>query len=172
MIYVTHDQTEAMTLADRIVVLDRGRIAQVGSPLELYNHPANKFVAAFIGSPGMNFLPAKLERVEGAAARVVLPGGGEAVARLRAGRAEEQMELGVRPEHLTITPAGDAGAALNGRVAIVEHLGNVTLVHVDTPAGQLVVEGEGNLALAPGAEIGLAIDDAEAHLFNGEGEAL
>ena len=76
MIYVTHDQTEAMTLADKIVVLDRGRIAQVGSPLELYNHPANKFVAAFIGSPSMNFFSVGLDAIEGGAATVALPGGG------------------------------------------------------------------------------------------------
>jgi ABC-type sugar transport system ATPase subunit len=75
MIYVTHDQTEAMTLADKIVVLDGGRVAQVGAPLELYNHPANKFVAAFIGSPSMNFFSVGVASVEGGAATVALPGG-------------------------------------------------------------------------------------------------
>ena len=78
MIYVTHDQVEAMTLADRIVVLDRGAIAQVGSPLELYNQPANKFVAAFIGSPGMNFFSGEARGDDDGAANVVLPGGGTA----------------------------------------------------------------------------------------------
>ena len=75
MIYVTHDQTEAMTLADKIVVLDKGRISQVGSPLDLYNHPANKFVAAFIGSPSMNFFGAEIAAAEEGVASVVLPGG-------------------------------------------------------------------------------------------------
>ena len=172
MIYVTHDQTEAMTLADRIVVLDRGRIAQVGSPLELYNRPANKFVAAFIGSPGMNFLRVTLVGVEGATARVSLAGGGATQARVRAGRAEGEVELGVRPEHLSITAAADARAATRGRVVVVEHLGNATLVHVDTQAGQVVVEGEGNLALAPGAEVGLAFNEAETHLFDTAGDVL
>lgn len=172
MIYVTHDQTEAMTLADRIVVLDRGRIAQVGSPLELYNRPANKFVAAFLGSPGMNFFPVKLERAEGDGARVALPGGGVARARLRSGAAGGEIELGVRPEHLNLLPADDPSAALRGAVAIVEHLGNATLVHVETPAGLLVVEGEGNLAILPGAQVGLGLNEAETHLFGADGAAL
>ena len=172
MIYVTHDQTEAMTLADRIVVLDRGRIAQVGSPLELYNRPANKFVAAFIGSPGMNFFPVKLERAEGDGARVALPGGGAARARLRSVAIGGEIELGVRPEHLSLLPADDPSAALRGAVAIVEHLGNATLVHVETPAGLLVVEGEGNLAILPGAQVGLGLNEAETHLFGADGAAL
>jgi multiple sugar transport system ATP-binding protein len=172
MIYVTHDQTEAMTLADRIVVLDKGYIAQVGSPLELYNMPANKFVAAFIGSPGMNFFGVKLDGVEGGTARVTLPGGGSALARVRSGRAEGEVELGIRPEHLTIMSAGDGSAVLKGKVAIVEHLGNATLAHVDTPAGQLVIEGEGNLAISAGAEVGLALNEAETHLFGADGAAL
>ena len=172
MIYVTHDQTEAMTLADQIVVLDKGHIAQVGSPLELYNRPANKFVAAFIGSPGMNFFPVTLERVEGDRAHVNLPGGGAALARLRFGRAEGRLELGVRPEHLTIVSNEAPGAALKGKVAIVEHLGNATLVHVDTAAGQLVIEGEGNLAIVAGADVGLTLNEAETHLFGADGAAL
>src|SRR5271169_4405523 len=98
MIYVTHDQTEAMTLADQIVVLDRGTISQIGSPLELYNHPANKFVAAFIGSPGMNFFGADIAAAIDGVAKVALPGGRMARARIRKGvKAEGPVELGVRP---------------------------------------------------------------------------
>ena len=170
MIYVTHDQIEAMTLADRIVVLDRGRIAQVGSPLELYNRPTNKFVAAFIGSPAMNFLPAKVEGNENGEARLSLPGGGTALARLRGGRAEGDCELGVRPQHLSLTEAAEA--PLRGVVAIVEHLGNATLVHVDTQAGLLVIEGDGLLKIEPGAKVRLAINESETHLFGGDGELL
>jgi ABC-type sugar transport system ATPase subunit len=172
MIYVTHDQIEAMTLADRIVVLDRGNIAQVGSPLELYNHPANKFVAAFIGSPGMNFFEVKLDRVEADVAQVVAPGGGATRARLRAGAADGPLELGVRPEHLLILPLERADAPLKGKIAIVERLGNATLVHVDTPAGLLVVEAKGDLAAAPGDEVGLALDATQTHLFGADGAAL
>ena len=103
MIYVTHDQTEAMTLADRIVVLDKGTISQVGSPLELYNAPANKFVASFIGSPSMNFFGVDVAGVEGRRATVALPGG--RTARVRVGGASADagaVELGVRPEHLSV----------------------------------------------------------------------
>ena len=103
MIYVTHDQTEAMTLADKIVVLDKGRISQVGSPLELYNRPANKFVAAFIGSPSMNFFAVEIAGDRTAARRrVALPGGRTARVGVsaKAARPTGPAELGVRPEHL------------------------------------------------------------------------
>ena len=103
MIYVTHDQTEAMTLADRIVVLDKGTISQVGSPLDLYNAPANKFVASFIGSPSMNVFSVEVTSVEGRRAAVALPGGRTARVRVGAPPADAgEVELGVRPEHLSI----------------------------------------------------------------------
>ena len=174
MIYVTHDQTEAMTLADKIVVLDRGRVAQVGSPLELYNRPANKFVAAFIGSPSMNFLPVGLTAVEGGIATVALPGG--RTARVRVGgapaKAVATAELGVRPEHLSLVVADDANAALRGEVAIVEHLGNLTLLYVDTPAGQVIVEGPGNVSVRSGDTVGLSLREANARLFGADGASL
>ena len=149
-----------MTLADRIVVLDKGQIAQVGSPLELYNAPANKFVASFIGSPAMNFVNVRVESREGEAAVVTLPGGGRARVRMRSGRAEGEAELGVRPEHLSIVGANDAAAAFKGVVVIVERLGNATILYVDTPAGSLIVEAKGNLAITSGAEVGIALDEA------------
>ena len=145
MIYVTHDQTEAMTLADRIVVLDKGTISQVGSPLDLYNAPANKFVASFIGSPSMNFFRVDVAAIDGRTASVVLPGGRTAEIGIAAGAGAGSAELGVRPEHLTIVDPKDPAAAFAGAVAIIEHLGNSTILYVDTPAGQLIVEGEGNL---------------------------
>jgi multiple sugar transport system ATP-binding protein len=173
MIYVTHDQTEAMTLADKIVVLDKGAISQIGSPLDLYNHPANKFVAAFIGSPSMNFFGAEIAGVHDGVANVALPGGRAARASARNGaRPEGPVELGVRPEHLALTSADDPHAAFAGSVAIVERLGNATIVYVDTPAGPLIMQGEGNLAVKPGETIGLILGEANVHLFGASGEAV
>jgi ABC-type sugar transport system ATPase subunit len=173
MIYVTHDQTEAMTLADKIVVLDKGVISQVGSPLELYNRPANKFVAAFIGSPGMNFFPVDVAGVRVRAATVVLPGGRKAEIGVKNGATDARSaELGVRPEHLTLVDPADPAAAFVGSIALVEHLGNSTLLYVDTPAGQLIVEGEGNLAARTGASIGLRLEESQAHLFGVNGAVL
>ena len=173
MIYVTHDQTEAMTLADRIVVLDKGTISQVGSPLDLYNAPANKFVASFIGSPSMNVFSVEVTSVEGRRAAVALPGGRTARVRVGASPADAgEVELGVRPEHLSIVDTQHARAALNGVVAIVERLGNSTLLYVDTPAGQVIVEGEGNVEARIGEPVGLTIDEAHAHLFGAAGATL
>jgi len=173
MIYVTHDQTEAMTLADKIVVLDKGMISQVGSPLELYNHPANKFVAAFIGSPSMNFFGVDVSSASGGAANVVLPGGRKARVRVRGkSGVDAPVELGVRPEHLSLVRPDDPAAALNGAIRIVEHLGNATLLYVDTPAGELIVQGEGNLAAKPGEAVGLTMSEDSVHLFGASGAAL
>jgi ABC-type sugar transport system ATPase subunit len=173
MIYVTHDQTEAMTLADMIVVLDKGRISQVGSPLELYNAPANKFVASFIGSPSMNFIKVRIASVNGQAASVVLPGGRDTMVRVGAdGAPGDSPELGVRPEHLTVVDAQDPTASFNGAVVIVERLGNSTLIYVDTPAGQLIVEGKGNLEVKAGEPVGLRVMESHAHLFSPTGSVL
>jgi ABC-type sugar transport system ATPase subunit len=173
MIYVTHDQTEAMTLADRIVVLDKGVISQVGSPLELYNHPANKFVAAFIGSPSMNFFGVDISSASGGAADVVLPGGRTARVRRRGTSAlAAPVEIGVRPEHLALVDPSDPASAFSGAVRIVEHLGNATLLYVDTPAGQLIVQGEGNLETKPGRPVGLTLSENHVHLFGASGATL
>jgi len=173
MIYVTHDQVEAMTLADKIVVLDKGRISQVGSPLELYNAPANKFVASFIGSPSMSFFKVALKGQNGVSAEVSLPGGKTAKIPVRGDAAREgEIELGVRPEHLQILSADDASASFSGKIAIVEPLGNTTILYVDTPAGQLVVEGEGDMRANSGDGIGLAVEAAQSHLFAEDGTAL
>ncbi len=173
MIYVTHDQIEAMTLADKIVVLDRGRISQVASPIELYNAPANKFVASFVGSPSMNFFPGALGGIAGRRASVTLPGGRVVEVALRSTPPDAgQIELGVRPEHLTLVAPGDLSASFAGAVAFVERLGSSTLLYVDTPAGRLIVEGDGNLGVKPGERVGLAVDAAQAHLFGADGAAL
>jgi ABC-type sugar transport system ATPase subunit len=173
MIYVTHDQTEAMTLADKIVVLDKGRISQVGTPLELYNSPANKFVASFIGSPSMNFFSVKVASLNGGTASVVLPGGRETNVRVRKeNAADEPIEFGVRPEHLAVVAPDDSIASFKGAVNIVEHLGNSTLLYVDTSAGQLIVEGKGNLDVKSGQPVGLRLDESNTHLFGPTGEVL
>jgi len=173
MIYVTHDQVEAMTLADRIVVLDRGVISQVGTPLELYNRPANKFVAAFIGSPAMNFFSAEVAGRDGDAVTLALPGGRRATVATRGGDVPAgAVEAGIRPEHLAPAAAGAPDAAFEGTVKIVEQLGNSTLLYVETAAGQLIVEGEGDLEARPGDSVSLVLDAARAHLFGADGKVI
>jgi ABC-type sugar transport system ATPase subunit len=173
MIYVTHDQVEAMTLADKIVVLEKGVISQVGSPLDLYNRPANKFVAAFIGSPSMNFLPVQVTGVDDGRATIALPGGRTKQVGLRNGASPSgSVELGVRPEHFRLVDPADPAGALVGAVSIVEHLGNATIVYVDTPAGSVIVQGDGALLAGPGQNVGLALNDAHTHLFGVSGAAL
>ena len=128
-VYVTHDQTEAMSMADRIVVMNGGRVQQVGTPETLYNHPANLFVAGFIGSPAMNLLalPCRSGEVEIGSQRYPLP---------PAWRGEQQAWLGVRPEHITDAPAPDM-LTLPGRVEQRELLGADYLIHLSTPVGPL-----------------------------------
>jgi multiple sugar transport system ATP-binding protein len=158
-----------MTVADKIVVLDKGEISQIGSPLELYNNPDNKFVASFIGSPAMNFLGAQVDSAQGKSASLSLPGGAKTSVTTRGGKlAAGAVELGIRPEHLSVLTNGDSAAALSGTVRIVEQLGNSTILYVDSPAGQLVIEGEGNLAAASGDNIGIGIDSKRAHLFGAD----
>jgi len=168
MIYVTHDQVEAMTLADKVVVLDSGRISQVGAPLELYNRPANKFVASFIGSPAMNFLPAEVEASDGLAATVDLGQAGKIIiqTRQRADMAPTgPMELGIRPEHLTICNVDDTNSTLSGEAQLVERLGNGTTVYVNTGVGQLCIQTDSEASVQPGNKIGIALDASRAHLF-------
>ena len=143
MIYVTHDQVEAMTLADRIVVMNAGRIEQVGTPMELYRHPQNLFVAGFIGAPKMNFV-----------------GGAEAEARGAA-------TLGIRPEHLRVADGSDAWS---GTVAAVEHLGSDAFIYADAPGiGALTVRSGAETAVQAGDEIRLAPDPAMVHRFDKNG---
>jgi multiple sugar transport system ATP-binding protein len=150
MIYVTHDQVEAMTLADRIVVLEYGRIAQVGTPRELYERPANLFVAEFIGSPKMNVMP--------------LAGTGLA-------GPDGAVSLGIRPEHLTVTAPGDA--TIEATVDVLEYLGADTFVIVDAEsAGRLTVRSDGPTDLRPGERIGLKPSAADTHWFDADGLAL
>jgi multiple sugar transport system ATP-binding protein len=163
MIYVTHDQVEAMTMADKIVVLRSGVIEQAGAPLELYNNPRNLFVAGFIGSPKMNFLSAS---AEGSSVKVA--GSSLNLSRTVAGTTT----LGVRPEHITI--ADGSGIKLADiTVDLVENLGGQTVVYATTSDGQplnIVLEGQRKVEL--GSTVSAYIDPARLHLFNAEGSAI
>jgi ABC-type sugar transport system ATPase subunit len=175
MIYVTHDQVEAMTLADKIVVLDKGRIAQIGSPLALYNTPANKFVAAFIGSPAMNFLPATARPGDGKALLATLAGNASLTLQSHNGPATtnlDAIDIGIRPEHIRVVDPTDPRATIRGTATIVEQLGNTTYVYVDTPSGQIIVEADGSFQIASGTNIGLALDAARAHVFGPDGTVV
>jgi multiple sugar transport system ATP-binding protein len=153
MIYVTHDQTEAMTLADRIVVLDKGVIQQTGSPLELYERPANLFVAQFIGSPKMNVLPAAMTAAS-------LPG-----------IPRTATHIGIRPEDIIVSEP-DKGH-LNGRIDVVERLGSDTFAYVALSDGSLVtVRAPRDSSAAIGQQIGLSFQHERIHAFDDKGTAL
>ncbi len=170
MIFVTHDQTEAMTLASRIVVMNNRRIEQIGTPMEVYSRPASRFVAAFVGSPSMNFLP--VTAVTESDGMVVATSGGSVVPTDIAANAlpsRKGLTLGVRPDALKVVPSG---GSLNGAVELVERLGDRTLLHVRLGDGGLVVaEDIGKSMLEIGAPVSLAADRRETHLFDAEGVA-
>jgi ABC-type sugar transport system ATPase subunit len=170
MIYVTHDQVEAMTLADKIVVLDKGRISQQGSPLDLYNAPANRFVAGFIGSPAMNFISARAAAGKEGLSLVLQGGARVDVRRSQAAgfAAEREVELGIRPEHLAFADDGP----ISGRVSVVEHLGNTTFVYLESEAGPLIVEADQAARMHPGDGVRVAVDGARAHVFDETGQAV
>ncbi|BAB48350.1 ABC transporter ATP-binding protein [Mesorhizobium japonicum] len=160
-VYVTHDQIEAMTMADRIVVMHDGLIQQVGAPLDLYDRPANVFVAGFIGSPGMNFLPATVEK--GAKADAVLSDGQKL--RLPDGlplKDGDAITIGLRPEHIRLAEDG----ALQGEVVVVEPLGLSTQFYVTLANQQLCVFAMGRAGVKPGDIVRLAADPAALHLFD------
>ncbi|WP_026440200.1 ABC transporter ATP-binding protein [Acidocella facilis] len=168
MIYVTHDQIEAMTLADRIVVFNAGRIEQVGTPLELYHNPANLFVAGFIGSPKMNLIGAEVVQTDGSASMLKLEGGsGFAVpARLAPGA---KVTLGLRPEHIELAPEG----GLAGKVEVVEHLGNETIAYADIGAAQpLTVKLSSDAPVRLGETLHFALRGHAASLFDEQGQAI
>jgi multiple sugar transport system ATP-binding protein len=165
MIFVTHDQVEAMTLADRIVVLRRGVVEQVGTPLDLYNRPANLFVAGFIGSPRMNFLAGRIAAVEGPRARIMLDGGQSLMTELPGAPAPgTAITLGVRPEDLRGADPGQG--VLKGEVQIAEQLGGETFVYLALAGGKSVtVEIKGQARVQPGELMELAVEAGRYHLF-------
>jgi multiple sugar transport system ATP-binding protein len=169
MLFVTHDQVEAMTLADRIVVMNQGRIEQVAAPMALYDRPATRFVAGFVGSPAMNFIPVQRRADEAGAVVVALPGGSALRTRVAADcGAREGLSLGLRPEALT--PAADG--VLAGSVEIIERLGDRRYLHMQLPDGGLIV-ADGSLHAEPalGDTLRLRPDLSRAHLFDAAGLA-
>ena len=169
MIYVTHDQVEAMTLADRIVVLNAGVVQQVGTPLELYRRPANLFVAGFIGSPKMNFLTATVDQVEEGSAVFSLPEGDSLRAPVRrAVRKDEFLTLGIRPHDLALAQQGPLG----GRINLIERLGHETLLGISTLAGgDIRVVTGGNAEATIGEEVRLTANQDCIHVFGEDGAA-
>ena len=173
MVYVTHDQTEAMTLADRIVVMNQGEIAQVGRPLDLYYTPANLFVAGFIGSPAMNFFEGAVQgRTDGA---VILGGAAladfELPARGFRSEAGAPITLGVRPEHLRI--GSENGFRLEATVELVERLGEVSYAHTRARDGRAVVaELRGRDVPDIGDLVTLGAADQDLHVFDGKGRRV
>ena len=169
MVYVTHDQVEAMTLADRIVVLNGGRIEQIGRPVELYDRPCNLFVAGFIGSPAMNMLDVE-GRQDDTIFRLSLAGRPDTALTIPidGNPSAVPAKLGVRPEHLLISEA-DA-AMFTGRVDIVEHLGEVTLAYLKMPNEQsFIAKLDGTIALDKGELVHLRANTANLHLFDAHG---
>ncbi len=173
MVYVTHDQVEAMTLADRIVVLNAGVIEQVGTPMELYHAPANLFVARFIGSPAMNMVPCVIEGVDGAL-RVRTEGGAsvEVSATFTADAVGQRATLGVRPENLRLAAGGDT--IFGGSLLYAENLGEVTLLYVDIGNGAepIIAKLDGSVIFERGAEVGLTAAAEHFHLFDANGDAF
>ncbi|HEY1327588.1 MAG TPA: sn-glycerol-3-phosphate ABC transporter ATP-binding protein UgpC [Casimicrobiaceae bacterium] len=170
MIYVTHDQVEAMTMADKIVVLRAGRVEQVGTPLELYHRPRNRFVAGFIGSPQMNFLKASVASLDGAGLRVALdaangssvtvPGGTRDVA------GGAPLHVGVRPEHVRLAALDEPAIELAATVERLEQLGGISFLYCRLPGGEgLTVQVMGPLAQRAGESIPVRLPIAALHLF-------
>lgn len=173
MIYVTHDQVEAMTLADRIVVLNGGVVEQVGAPLELYEHPRTRFVAEFIGSPKMNLIPAEIVEASAGGATVRLADGATVRVEVDASRATsgQSVQLGVRPEHLALDGPGDA---ITATATFVENLGAATYAYA-TLAGSaetLTVQLPGDARISAAQPLSLQIPPGRAHLFDAEGMAF
>ena len=171
MVYVTHDQVEAMTLADRIVVLNGGVVEQVGRPMELYERPCNLFVAGFIGSPKMNLLPAEIVAVSARGATVRTAAGESVTVDVDASGAApgDAVTLGVRPEHLSLSGRGDS---LTARVTFVETLGHATYAYLTAGETAVTVLLPGDARPAAGEALTLRVAPGQAHLFDRNGEAF
>jgi ABC-type sugar transport system ATPase subunit len=174
-IYVTHDQVEAMTLGDRIVVLANGRIQQVGRPIDLYRQPLNRFVAGFIGTPPMNFIEGSLESANGSAAFVAESVRVELLGE-RMASVSEAKTMGIRPEDLTIVRTGagtsGSGGGLTGRVVLVERLGGTSHVHFDVGPHRLLAAVSGDPLPEVGDVIGVQMPAGRVHLFSADGGAV
>jgi multiple sugar transport system ATP-binding protein len=168
MIFVTHDQVEAMTLADRIVVMNNRRIEQVGTPLEVYERPASRFVAEFVGSPPMNLLEVAIAPSDSAGVTVTFQDGRAITLPISLQDQVGQMTFGVRAEDVSLVPDGN----LHGTVQVVERLGDRTLVHVALTSGETVIAtAPGALRIEVGTTVSLRITLERTHLFDAEGAA-
>ena len=174
-IYVTHDQVEAMTMGDRIAVMNKGRIMQIGSPEEVYNKPANIFVAGFIGSPQMNFIDARVAKRDNSIvldtgfAEIPVPKENDKLLESLLG---SKIVVGIRPEHIYVARREKNTFPLKGRIDFVEMLGSDTILHVDVGGKILVVKLSGGHAFSVGQEVTLYIDLSRLHVFHESGEAI
>ncbi len=171
MIYVTHDQVEAMTMADRIVVLQAGIVEQVGSPMELYRYPRNRFVAGFIGSPRMNFLAASVTQTVADGVLIGLANGATLHVPMNSAvaAAGDQVTLGIRPEHITVAMAD----GLPAQVQAVEHLGSESYLHVNIESGEpLTIRVNGETSVQADQQVQIKMDPAALHLFDQNGFAM
>lgn len=161
-VYVTHDQVEAMTLGQRIVVMDRGRIQQVAPPMEIYNRPVNRFVAGFIGSPAMNFVPGRIEggRFRGGRIEFALPAPIE----------DQQVVLGFRPEHLTLE--GDQPPLFEAVPEVVERMGHETFLYFGDGADTVVARLRGDIAVDASHPLAIHLPPAQSHLFRADATGL
>lgn len=182
VIYVTHDQVEAMTMGTRIALLDAGIIQQIGTPQELYDHPSNRFVAGFIGSPAMDFFNNAKVASDGDVTKIILDGVGQvevpalyaAQARAAAGK---NLTFGIRPEHLQdtalLSPDARSGSTIRAPVEVVEHLGNELLVHMTAAGKDIVARLDPHSPVHTGSTVTLHVDTDNIHLFDTDtGEAI
>ncbi len=172
MVYVTHDQVEAMSLADKIAVMDRGFLQQYGSPEEVYNRPVNRFVAHFIGSTTMNFLPVTAENGAGEAAlrlpigdsRPIELSGAAGIADARARGAT--LTLGIRPEHIALVDATNGGYDVRGSIFFVEALGSKTIVHLEASEQTIRIVVPATAPVSEGETVGAVFDRSLVHVFD------
>lgn len=172
MIYVTHDQTEAMTLANDIVVLDQGIVSQKGTPMDLYNSPKNLFVAGFIGSPKMNFIESSVISKNSNSSEVDILGSGKlsipkALSNISEG---DKIKIGIRPEHLEINQISDV--VWEGKVFVAEKLGSGTFLYLEKDGEPLVVQTDGDTKIKVGDTIKVGINSSRCHIFNEKGSSI
>ena len=172
MIYVTHDQTEAMTLANDIVVLDEGVVSQKGSPMELYNNPKNLFVGGFIGSPKMNFIKSKILSKSSNKTEVDIPDLGKINIPKTSESSYEGdfVQIGIRPEHLLVNKDGDAN--WESKVLVVEKLGSGTFLYFEKNGEMLVVQTDGDSKIKVGDNVKIGFDATRCHIFDKSNKAF
>ena len=170
MVYVTHDQVEAMTMADRIVVLNGGRVEQFGTPMELYHHPQTKFVASFIGQPNMNLIPGSVLDSDATGLKIALEGGHEMVVPVDGARVSkgDTVEVGIRPEHVAL---GESG--LDVTVNVLERLGGVSITYGTVGNGtRFCASLPGDAVIQEGGPVKLAVNPQDCHVFDANGHVL